>query len=145
MRKFLMLILAAVLAVNIVPITSHAGDGKKKEKKGKENEKEDGKDEKVALDQLPAAVKAAAEDAVKGIVLTEAEKETKNGVVIYEIDGKAGGKEYELKIAADGKVLKVKEEKNDDKDGDNEDDDDDDDGGKAKKPAKPAAPPKSDF
>jgi len=76
--------------------------------RGAENEK--GKqDEKIALDQLPAAVKAAAEQAVKGIVLTEAEKATKKGEVIYEVAGKVGDKEYEIKISADGKVLKVEE------------------------------------
>jgi hypothetical protein len=78
-------------------------------------EKEKGKeqDEKVALDQVPAAVKDAAVKAVDGLILTEAEKEVKNGgAVVYELKGTASGKEYEVKVSADGKVLKAKEEKN---------------------------------
>ena len=75
------------------------------------------KDEKIALDQVPAAVTKAAQDAVKGITLTEAEKETKDGVVYYELTGKVGEKEYEIKVGADGKVLAVKEEKEDEEKG----------------------------
>ena len=74
--------------------------------------------EKIALDKVPAEVKAAAEKAVPGITLTEAEKETKKGVVVYELDGTANGKKYEIKVDASGKVLKSGEDKEDDKDED---------------------------
>jgi hypothetical protein len=70
-------------------------------------------DEKVALDQAPAAVLKAAQDAVKGITLTEAERETKGAAVVYELKGNVGDKEYEVQVSADGKVLKVEEEKGD--------------------------------
>jgi hypothetical protein len=104
-------------------------------------EKEKGKkqDEKVALDQVPAAVKDASVKAVASLTLTEAEKEVKNGAVVYELKGTASGKEYEVKVSADGKVLKAEEEKGekeekagkkkekDDDDGDDEKDDDKDD------------------
>jgi hypothetical protein len=70
-------------------------------------------DQKLALDQVPAAVLKAAQDAVKGIMITEAEKETKGEAVVYELTGKVGEKEYEIKVSPDGKVLGVKEEKED--------------------------------
>ncbi len=76
---------------------------------------EDEKDEKIALDKVPAEVIAAAEKAVPGFKATEAEKESKNGAVVYELDGTANGKKYEVKIDASGKVLKAGEDKEDDK------------------------------
>ena len=79
-------------------------------------------EEKIALDQLPEMVKKAALDAVKGIVLTKAEKETKDDTVVYEVEGKVGNKEYEIKISAMGKVLRIEVE---DEDGPDDDTDDD--------------------
>ena len=91
-----------------------------------DKKKNDEVEEKIALDQLPAAVKKAAEEAVKGLVITEVEKVTKKDSQFYEVEGKAAdGKEYEVKISPEGKVLKVEQE-------DEVDDDDDDN----KKPTK---------
>jgi hypothetical protein len=115
-------ILFAALLALLAPATFGAD-----EKKSKEVE------EKIALDQLPAAVKKAAEGAVKGLVIAKAEKVTVDGSMFYEVEGKAAdGKEYEVKVSPDGKVMKVEQEDGDDDDGDDDDDDDDDD----KKPAK---------
>ena len=75
-----------------------------------ENEQE----EKIGLDKVPAEVKAAAEKAVPGFTATEAEKETKKGVVVYELDGTVNGKKYEVKVDANGAVLKSGEDKEDD-------------------------------
>jgi len=99
-------------------------------------------DEKIPLADVPAAVKDAAVKAVDGLTLTEAEKEVKNGAVVYELKGTASGKEYEVKVSADGKVLKTEEEKGekeekagkkkekDDDDGEDEKDDEKDEGKK---------------
>lgn len=87
------------------------------------------KEVKVDLKDVPENVKKAATDAVKGLVLTEAEKETKDGKDVYELEGKVGDKKYEVVVDADGKVLKSGED--DDDDGEKEDDDDDDDDAKA--------------
>ncbi|MCK6473935.1 MAG: PepSY domain-containing protein [Planctomycetes bacterium] len=81
------------------------------------------KEVKVDLKDVPENVKKAATDAVKGLVLTEAEKETKASKDVYELEGKVGDKKYEVVVDADGKVLKSGE----DDEGENEDDDDDDD------------------
>ena len=84
----------------------------------------------VALDQLPANVKAAAVAAVPGLVITESERETqKDGTVVYDVEGTANGKAYEIEVTAGGKVLEVEsEDAHDDKSGDDDDDDGDDDG-----------------
>jgi hypothetical protein len=101
--RFLSIVSAgvAVLAFGVLAVGAGEGDQKKDE----------GKTEaKVALADVPAVVKEAAQKAVPGIVLTEAEKQTKGAEVVYELDGKVGDKEYELKITAEGKVLKTKVE-----------------------------------
>lgn len=92
-------------------------------------EDEDGEEneEEIPLDQVPQVVKDAALKVVEGITLTEAEKETEDSGVVYEIEGTAGGKEYVIEVAADGKVLEVEEEDADDDDDADADDDDDDD------------------
>lgn len=79
-----------------------------------EDDKGDEKEVKVDLKDVPENVKKAATDAVKGLVLTEAEKETKDGKDIYELEGKVGDKKYEVEVDADGKVLKSGEDKDDD-------------------------------
>jgi hypothetical protein len=121
------------LAACLVLALAVAGSALCAEKK-KEKEEEG---VKVALGEVPQAVKDAATNAVKGLTLTKAEKEEKNGAVVYELEGTASDKEYEVKVSADGKVLKVKEEKaekeekagakkeKDDDDGDDDDDDKD--------------------
>jgi len=80
-------------------------------------------EEEVPLSSVPEVVKAAAATAVPGIVLDEAERETEDGLVVYDLEGEAGGKEYELEITADGTVLDVEVEEDDE---DEEDDDDED-------------------
>jgi hypothetical protein len=64
----------------------------------------------VPVADIPAAVKAAAEKAVPGLVITEAEVETQNGSTVYELEGTAGGKKCEVKVRADGEVVRVKSE-----------------------------------
>ncbi len=61
----------------------------------------------IALSEVPAAVTAAAEGAVDGLEIKSAEAEDKNGRTVYEITGLAGGVKHEIKIAANGEVLKV--------------------------------------
>lgn len=88
--------------------------------RAEEDDDDDGKEEVIALDKVPEAVLKAAKEAVKDIVLTKCEKETKGGKVVYEFDGNVGEKLYEVVVSAEGKVLKTKEEtkaeRDDDKD-----------------------------
>jgi uncharacterized membrane protein YkoI len=67
----------------------------------------------IAVADLPANIRAAAEKAVPGIVIEEAEVETENGVDVYEVEGGANGKEYEIEIGSSGEVLEIEEEVDD--------------------------------
>lgn len=84
-------------------------------------------EEDIALNQVPQVVKDAALKAVPGIKLTGAEKETENGVVVYELKGAKDGGEYEIEINAKGEVLEIETDDDDDYDDDDDDDDEDDD------------------
>ena len=72
-----------------------------------ENEKE------IPLDKVPTAVLEAAQKAVPGIELTEAEVERTIKGLVYEIEGTLDGKEYEIEVSSDGKVLEIEEEDED--------------------------------
>lgn len=63
--------------------------------------------EQIALEQLPPGVREAAEAAVNGVVLTEAEKETEGGQVFYELEGSVKGIRCEFKITEDGEVIEL--------------------------------------
>ena len=82
--------------------------GEKGEMKKGEKE-EDEKDEvKVPLDQVPAAVKATFAKESDNAEVKEVEKESEKGKNAYETKVKIGGKEYEIKVAEDGTLLKKK-------------------------------------
>ena len=72
-----------------------------------ENEKE------IPLDKVPSAVLEAAQKAVPGIELTEAEVERTIKGLVYEIEGTLDGKEYEIEVSSNGKVLEIEEEDED--------------------------------
>ena len=72
------------------------------------------KEKEIPLSQVPQPAIAAAEGAVEGITLTEAETEKEDDQTVYILEGKADGKEYEIEVTADGKVLEVEEETEDD-------------------------------
>ena len=88
-----------------------------------------GSEEKIPLDAVPKPVIDAAMAAVPGLVIGEVERELENGVVVYDLEGMAGGVRVEVEVTAEGKVLEVErgEEDEDDKEGEDDDDDDDDD------------------
>ncbi len=77
-----------------------------------ENEKE------IPLSEVPAAAVKAAQGEVEGINLTEAEVEEEDGETVYIIEGTAAGKEYEIEVTAEGKVLEVEEAEDDEEDED---------------------------
>ena len=79
-----------------------------------ETQKAEGKDDKVAVADIPKVVVDAIAAAQAGGKITEAEKETKNGVVIYEVEVANNGKKYEVKVDATGKLLSNKIDDDDD-------------------------------
>jgi hypothetical protein len=83
-----------------------------------------GIEKEIPLNEVPDVVLKAAQKAVPGIVLTEAEVEKTPKGVVYEIEGTLDGKEYEIELSSDGKVLEIEEEENDDEDENDKDNDD---------------------
>jgi hypothetical protein len=72
-----------------------------------ENEKE------IAISKVPKKVIAAAQKAVPGIKLTEAEVQKTGKGVVYEVEGTANGKQYEINVTEGGEVLKVQQDDDD--------------------------------
>ena len=96
-----------------------AADAPAAEMKDKENDKKEEHEDKIAVDQLPAAVVDAVKQAMPDGKITEAQKEKKDDAVVYELDVKSGDKVYEVKVSEAGKVLSQKideEDKKDEKD-----------------------------
>lgn len=62
----------------------------------------------IAVTDIPANIINIVQNTLPGISLSEAEKEIKNDTVVYELEGKLiNGKEYEIKIAEDGTIIKI--------------------------------------
>ena len=59
----------------------------------------------IPLEQLPAPVRATVEKETQGGKVTDIEKDHERGQVIYEVEFTIDGKEWELDIAEDGKLL----------------------------------------
>lgn len=80
----------------------------------------------IKLADCPAAVQQTIKDNAGGGEVKEVEKTTKkDGTVVYEADAKkSDGKKVEIKVAADGKLIKVSdaEEEDDEKEGEKDDD-----------------------
>lgn len=64
----------------------------------------------VPLATLPAAVRNAAEQAVPGIVLLEAERGVDEEAGVFAVEGIASRRTYELRISASGAVLGIEVE-----------------------------------
>jgi uncharacterized membrane protein YkoI len=62
----------------------------------------------VAIDQVPAVVRATIERETRGGRVHEIERETKRGVRVYEVEFIRDNKKYEMYVSEDGTVLKHK-------------------------------------
>ena len=60
---------------------------------------------------LPANVLAGAQAKVPGFAMTSYDTDTDNGRKVYELDGTANGRQCEIKVDANGKVLKIDRDK----------------------------------
>ena len=81
-------------------------------------------EKEVPLSEVPAEALKAAQGAVDGVTITEADVEKEDGQTVYVLEGEANGKEYEIEVTPEGKVLEVEEEDEDDGEDEGEDDDD---------------------
>lgn len=66
-------------------------------------------EEEIELDAVPPAIMSAAELAVPGIEIDEAEFEEEDGAMIYELEGMLGEQRYEIEIGQDGRILELEE------------------------------------
>jgi len=65
---------------------------------------------KMTLDQVPPAVRDALKREAQGAPITAVDKEDHNGKTIYETDVTINGKNIEIKVDPDGKVVSKKPE-----------------------------------
>ena len=68
------------------------------------------KEEKVALKNLPPAVRATAEAETKNATIKGISKETEKGKTVYEVESMANGRTRDFMIDAAGKVYVVEEQ-----------------------------------
>lgn len=80
-------------------------------------------DEEIPVTELPQLVRQAAEKALPGAELIEAEIVRPASGMAYEIEARQDGKEYEILVGADGRLLGIEEES---EEGDDDTSDDDD-------------------
>ena len=93
---------------------------------------EEEKDEKVAFATLPEAVQKTiqAQATAKSATVGDVDKETEGDKVSYEAEiVQKDGKKFEVEVAADGSLIKVKadDDEKEEKNGKDEEKDDDDD------------------
>jgi len=75
----------------------------------------------IKFSEAPAAVQKTFKDLDGGQAIDKLDKEDEDGKTIYEGDIKIGGKNYEVKVAPDGKLIsKTLDEEGDEKDEKNE-------------------------
>ena len=70
----------------------------------------------VTLEQLPPAVRKTIEKEAAGNKIEEIEKEIEDGKTVYEAEVTIDGKEWEIEVAEDGKLISKAEDKEDDDD-----------------------------
>ena len=70
-------------------------------------------EDKIPLASVPTAVTDTAVAAVKGFAATKASMEKHEGRTVFELKGRADAGEYELKITADGKLIRLELEEED--------------------------------
>jgi hypothetical protein len=88
----------------------------------------DEEEREVTLDQVPAAVKETILEQAEGNELTEIEEVSRDGKVVhYEAEWEVDGKEIEIVVSPDGKLLEreVEDDEDDDEDEDHDEDHDD--------------------
>jgi hypothetical protein len=108
--------LAANPATTKVEDADDEDDDQDEVEEEQEGEHQDGDENevKVTLDQVPPAVKDAILNEAGSNPIKEIEAETKGGKTVYEAEWVVAGQEIEIKVAADGTILKRKVEKEDD-------------------------------
>ena len=71
-------------------------------------EAEEGNEVKMTLDQVPPAAREALVREANGATITTVDREDHNGKTVYETDVMAGGKNWEIKVDENGKLVSKK-------------------------------------
>ena len=71
---------------------------------------EEGDEVKMKFTDVPSAVQKTLTEQAMGEKIDTVDKETSKGHVVYETDVKHGGKEWEIRVAEDGKLISKKVE-----------------------------------
>lgn len=87
----------------------------------------DAVDERVTIDQVPAAARATIEANLGGGTINEVERSSRDGKVWYEVEVKGDDGMFDIAVAEDGAYLGMDDDGPDDDDGPGDDDDDGDD------------------
>ena len=91
----------------------------------KDEEGEEGNEVKMTLEQVPAPVRETLVREAHGATIKTVDQEMSHGKTIYETDVMQGGKNWEIRVAPDGKLVskKVDNEEAEKKGSKKEDDD----------------------
>lgn len=73
-----------------------------------DEEGEEGDEVKMTLDQVPAPVRATLKREAGGAEIKSVDKEEQHGKTIYETDVMSGGKNWEIKVDENGRLLSKK-------------------------------------
>lgn len=92
-----------------------------------EEEDDDEDEREISLAEVPAAVRATILKHAGKNRVHEVEVETRRGKTFYEAEWKDNGREIEIKVSAEGRLLRMTFGDDDDDDEDDDDDDDHDD------------------
>ncbi len=91
-------------AVAVAATTTKKDEDDDDEKKGKRGKKEE-QEVKIKFADAPAAVQKTLECEAFGAKIAEVDQETEDGKTIYEADVKIDGRNFEIKVTADGALL----------------------------------------
>jgi hypothetical protein len=83
----------------------------------KDKEKEEGNEVKMKFTEVPPAVQKTLTEQAMGQKIDTVDKEMDKGKVVYETDVKEGGKNWEIRVAEDGKLIskKIEEDEKEEK------------------------------
>ena len=98
-----------------------------------DEEGEEANEVKMSLDQVPAPVRATLTREANGATIKTVDKEEQHGKTIYETDVMSGGKNWEIKVDENGKLISKKldnEEEKASKKNEKEEDDEKEEKGK---------------
>jgi uncharacterized membrane protein YkoI len=91
--------------VTAVAAAALIGAGCSQMHKGKEKE---GDEVKMSINDIPAAARESLMKEAPGATITTVDKETKDGKTVYEADAMMGGKNWEIIVDDNGKVISKK-------------------------------------